>query len=136
MPMATVGLFAIAIGVIALVLLVLNFTGGDDDDDLSPADEVATNDAQTEEAGGGDETPEETVDASPTTGGEETAAPTATPPPGGGSEHVVVAGDTCGAIAEANGITLDELLAANNMTEEDCNNLQVGDVLTIPPAGG
>ena len=43
----------------------------------------------------------------------------------------MASGDTCGAIAAANNITLQQLLTANNKTEQDCNNLQLGEVLKL-----
>lgn len=50
---------------------------------------------------------------------------------GGEGNYTVVSGDTCGGIAEANGITTDALIAANDGL--DCAALQVGQPLTIPP---
>lgn len=47
--------------------------------------------------------------------------------------YTVVAGDTLFVIAESFGITLDELVAYNGIT--DPNVLEVGQVLLIPPAG-
>jgi len=44
--------------------------------------------------------------------------------------YVVQAGDTLSAIAERFGVTVDELVAANNLT--DPNVLQVGQTLVIP----
>ncbi len=41
-------------------------------------------------------------------------------------------GDTCGGIASNHGITVDALLAANARINDDCTNLHVDEVLTIP----
>lgn len=60
------------------------------------------------------------------------AEPTATTASGGGNVHLVVSGDTCGAIAGANGVTLQAFLDANNMTEDDCLSIQPGQELIIP----
>jgi LysM repeat protein len=49
---------------------------------------------------------------------------------GGEGNYTIVAGDTCGGIAESNGITVDELIAANSGL--DCGALQVGQQLVIP----
>ncbi|GAB4326461.1 MAG: hypothetical protein Kow0010_09540 [Dehalococcoidia bacterium] len=58
----------------------------------------------------------------------------ATPEPGGGGgkTYVIESGDNCGSIAAAHGVTLEEFLVINELTEEDCTNLQVGDVVRIP----
>jgi LysM repeat protein len=58
--------------------------------------------------------------------------PTTGTPAGGGDRYTVQAGDFCGTIAADHDITLQELLDANDMTEADCNNLQIGEVLIIP----
>ena len=62
------------------------------------------------------------------------SSPDATPTGGGGdgTTHIVEAGQLCGTIAELNGITLDQLLAVNGMTEDDCTRLQIGQVLQLP----
>lgn len=60
-----------------------------------------------------------------------------TTPAGGGGTYVVVSGDTCGAIAAAKGITVDQLIAANRAKiNADCTNLHTGDELKIPGAAG
>ncbi|HEX5938839.1 MAG TPA: LysM domain-containing protein [Dehalococcoidia bacterium] len=51
---------------------------------------------------------------------------------GGEGNYTVVAGDTCGGIAEAHGITTDALVAANSGL--DCGALQVGQSLVVPAA--
>ena len=56
--------------------------------------------------------------------GTQTASPAKT--------YVVKAGDTCGAIASANGVTLDELKKANRTIDDGCTNIHAGDTLKIP----
>lgn len=79
--------------------------------------------------GGSIETP--TVTPSPTAQGGETSDPTPTPTVSAVEVlYVVQGGDTLAGIAEQFGVTVDELLQANDIADPD--NLQVGDVLTIP----
>ena len=68
--------------------------------------------------------------------------PTATPTPEATSEsgssaatYTVTDGDTATGIAEAFGVTLQALADANELTIEELNNLQIGQVLNIPAAG-
>jgi len=76
----------------------------------------------------------------PATGAEGEATPEAadtpipTPTPGAEGEQtfVVQDGDIAAVIAEQNGITIEELAAANNATVDDLRELTVGDVLVIP----
>lgn len=142
MPVATIGLFALALVVIGLAFAIQQIVGDGGNDQLSPGDQLATRDAQqrtlTAQAGGGNggtetQTPGTGETQTPGTGETPTDA-TATPTTGsgGGSTYTVEAGDFCGSIAEANGITLQQLLDANDMTEDDCLNLQPGQVLVIP----
>lgn len=49
-----------------------------------------------------------------------------------GKTYTVAAGDNCSAIADANGVSLDALLAANPAINSDCTNIDIGDVLKIP----
>ncbi|GAB4332118.1 MAG: hypothetical protein Kow0010_17810 [Dehalococcoidia bacterium] len=140
MPVATIGLFALAI-VIVVIAFFINQALGNDDEPLSPADEFATNQALTQQAGGGGQTqtpaPRETATpedgatptASPTENGGE---PTPTQPSGNGQVHVVESGDTCSGIANQYGVTLQELLTANGMTEDDCLGIQPGQEIIIP----
>ena len=147
MPVATIGLFALAIVVVGLAFLIQNLVGGGDDDETSPADTVATaaalNKTRTAQAGGGDQTqpPNQTTTQTAgsrtpgTPGGTTTGtrpAGTQTPRPGGGETYTVQAGDFCGSIADEFDVTLQELLDENDMTEADCANLQVGQELKIP----
>lgn len=55
--------------------------------------------------------------------------------------YVVKSGDTCGAIASQNGVTLDDLKKANRTIDAGCTNIHAGDTLKIPatvatPASG
>ncbi len=50
----------------------------------------------------------------------------------GGLTYVVVAGDTCAAIANDHAIPLQTLLVANGLDEEACQALQIGQELVIP----
>ena len=46
--------------------------------------------------------------------------------------YTIQSGDTPGEIANAYGVSVADLLAANNLTAEDARNLRVGQVLVIP----
>jgi len=46
--------------------------------------------------------------------------------------HVVQAGNTCAGIARTYQVTLNTLLAKNDLTEKDCEKLQIGTSLAIP----
>lgn len=83
---------------------------------------------------------EHTAPATPTPSATPTPPP-ATPQPEpepapSGTVHVVAPGDTCYDIANTYGVTVDALLAANGLTEEDCSFIQEGDELVIPEGGG
>ena len=142
MPVATVGLFVLAIVVIALAFAVNQLVGGDGGTKVSPADTVGTQTAQKKIAagGGGQQTPpagqttpaaSQTPGTGLTPGGSTT--PAASPTTGTGAKtYTVVSGDTCGAIAIEKGITLQQLLDANKITEADCSKLAVGQVLKLP----
>lgn len=151
MPVATIGLFALAIVVVALAFAIQQLVSDGGGDGITPADSVATtaalNRTRTAQAGGGQETqPPSTPQTqqpagSQTPGGNQTPNGTRTPgtrtpgtgtPTTGGRTYTVEAGDFCGTIAQEFDITLAELLAANNMTEPDCNTLAIGQVLKIP----
>ena len=143
MPVATIGLFALALIVIALAFAIQRIVDDDDGGGISPADVVATtaalNKTQTATAGGGNPTqPAATTPAGQTPGQTPNATTTRTPgagtpttAAGGAATYTVKSGDTCGGIAADNGITLAALLAANNMTEQDCSSLDVGQVLKL-----
>ena len=148
MPVATIGLFALAVIVIGLAFAINNLVGGGSDDPkISSADVVATRASekatQTAKAGGGVPTQVPQTQP-PTTPGAATAtlapgqtrtttAVAGSATPGGTAKtYTVKSGDTCGAIATANNITLQQLLTANSKSEDDCTKLQVGDVLKLP----
>lgn len=148
MPVATIGLFALAVVVIALAFAINSIVGGGDDSNkLSPSDvtgtQVALKATQTARAGGAP-TQAATTQAATTqtpgagqtpgqtrTPGTGTPASGTTTPGAGGATYTVKAGDLCGTIASNNGITLQQLLTANQMTEDDCTRLQVGQVLKL-----
>ena len=148
MPVATIGLFALAIVIVALAFAIQRIVGNGDDSTVSPADSVATRDAlnktRTAQAGGGNQTQQppttqtqqpagsQTPGASQTGTASRTTTATASGTASGSKTYTVKSGDTCGAIAEANGVTLAALLAANNLTEAACTTLAVGQQLKIP----
>ncbi len=145
MPAATIGLFTMAIVVVAIAYLVSQMVGGGDENGLSPADTVATQaalrtqtpqTAQTPVGGGAGETPRTGQTTTPAATAATTptaAAATATPTTASGQRtHTVEAGEYCGTIAEQYDITVDELLEANDMTIDDCTSLQIGQELIIP----
>jgi LysM repeat protein len=61
-----------------------------------------------------------------------TAVPAPTTPP---RTYTVQAGDTPIAIANRLGVTVDALLAANNLTLDDARRLRTGQVLVVPGSG-
>ena len=65
-----------------------------------------------------------------------TPTPEATSTGGSAATYTVTDGDTATGIAEAFGVTLQALADANELTIEELNNLQIGQVLNIPAAGG
>jgi len=71
--------------------------------------------------------------APPSSGGDTTTAPTATPTPASGV-YVVEAGDTALGIALRFGTTLEELAAANGMTEDEISHLRIGQEIQLPAA--
>ncbi|HET7738509.1 MAG TPA: LysM domain-containing protein [Tepidiformaceae bacterium] len=141
MPVATIALFGLAVLVIALAVIVTQLADGGDGNDLTQAEIFQTTQAQRTQAPAGTTTATGSTTpgtraptqagASPTRG-TPAAATATTRPNGGGRTYVVESGDLCITIAEENDITLEELLEANDMTEDDCSSLQVGDELVIP----
>jgi len=132
MPAATIGLFALAIAIVALAFLIQRTLSDGDDGGTDQAGINQTQVAiwtQTAAAGGGSgltpqptsQTPGtgETPDGSATPGADETPTPgdDATPGGGGGTTYTVQAGDFCGTIAEQFGITVEALIAANDLDE-------------------
>ena len=137
MRAATVSLFLLAAVVVVIAFLVNSQIG--DDGDVAPVAPVATETPQPTETPATPErtperTPEPTPEPTPTATPEPTPVttePPATQAPSNGI-YVVVAGDTCSAIAVAQAVTLQALLDANGMTEEECLTLGIGRELTIP----
>jgi hypothetical protein len=79
---------------------------------------------------GGDDTPTPSPSASRPVA---TATPEPTPVPAPTPQtYVIQEGDTLSGIARDNGLTLDELLAANTETIEDPDQIAVGDQIVIP----
>jgi len=145
MPVATIGLFALALVVVGLAFGIQSLVGDGGDNGVSPADAVATRDAlnktKTAQATGGTQTqaPGQTQtqqpgqSVTPGTGTPTNRTPSASGTPGTGAKtYTVKSGDTCGSIAQNNGVTLAALLQANNLTEDDCRRLAVDQILKIP----
>lgn len=148
MPVATIGLFALAVVVIVLAFAIQQLVGDSGGGDQSPADAVATKNALNQTATaqaagtGTGQTPTTRTPGTGTPGTPGTAATgtrpatTGTPSPGATNgavkRYTVKDGDSCFAIAIANGVTLQELLQANKLTEDDCTRLKVGQELIIP----
>lgn len=61
--------------------------------------------------------------------------PSPTPQDDGCVQHVIASGDTIIAIAQQYGVFPGDILIVNDMTEQDANRLQIGDVLIIPVEG-
>lgn len=74
---------------------------------------------------------EEQVSAPEPTSVSVTAVPA---PVGGGEQYTIQPGDTLFRIAQRYGITVQAIVDANDLSNP--NNLQVGQVITIPPSGG
>lgn len=108
---------------VAVLLLSSACFGGDDDD----GDAVPTNtpDAPLN-------TPTDQVAGEETPGGEATEEP-ASPTPSGPRTHTVQAGEFLSTIAEQYGVTVDEIMAANEIA--DANLIFPGQELTIPAPG-
>ena len=145
MPVATIGLFALAIVVVALAFAIQQLVGGDGDDETTPGGPLETaaalNRTSTAQAGGQQTQPPNQTQTTQQPTGTRTPGATTTPgtrtattgtPGAGGNRYTVKAGDFCGTIAADHDITLQELLTANNMSESDCNTLQIGQQLIIP----
>jgi len=120
MPVATVGLFALALGLVVLAVIIQRALGGGGDE-LTAAERFQTQQAlagatptapaQTPAPG----TATATAAATGTPAG--TPAATPSPTPGGRRTYIVKAGDTCYGIAQEFGITVEQLRAANNLDE-------------------
>jgi LysM repeat protein len=141
MPVAIIGLFAMAVVVILIAILIHQAVGGGggSNNKISEADVVATNAALN---GQSTQPPSQLTPAatgSPDVGTPNpsqtpgTGTPSATATPGtSGKTYTVKAGDNCDAIASASNITLQQLLDANKMAVADCYSLQIGQVLKLP----
>lgn len=145
MPVATIGLFVMAVVVIGIALLISQAVGDDDGGQgaydpgvlattaaqkTAQAAKTTTGSSPTQATGSRTPTAPQTPGTPGTPG---TATTTRTGTPGaGGKTYKVVAGDTCGGIATAHDITLEQLLKANGMTEDDCATLQIGQELKLP----
>jgi LysM repeat protein len=106
----TCGSIASQSGISSAELLAANPSINEGCTNLQPGQVLAIPGA----AGGGD------------TGGGTTATPTTS---AGGQTYTIVSGDTCFDIAASYGISVDALVAANNI---DCDALQPGTVVQIP----
>lgn len=147
MPAATIGLFVMAVVVIAIAFLIQRAVNDDGGGKLSVSEQFQTAQALKTSApgtpGGQQTLPPATQTALATqspqgqTPGPGTATTTRTGTPGtttpgaGTKTYTVQAGDTCGKIASDNNITLQQLMTANNITNPDCP-INVGDVLKLP----
>jgi LysM repeat protein len=137
MPVATIGLFALALVVVALAFAVSKLVDDGGSAALSPQDVLGTQTAQkTQSAGGSSTQPAgQTAGAGSTTtatANKTPGTPAASPTTGAtAGTYTVEAGDFCSTIAEDHGITLQQLLTANKMTEADCNTLKIGQVLKL-----
>ncbi|MFN0095093.1 MAG: LysM peptidoglycan-binding domain-containing protein [Dehalococcoidia bacterium] len=146
MPVATIGLFALAVVVILLAFWISSIVGGDDDDGISPADAQRTSLAARTPTPGASTpttrpgTPSATPNAATRTAqGTGTAAATGTvtgtpatgTPGANGNTYTVVAGDICGTIADKNNITVEQLRSLNPSIDAECTNLQLGQQLRV-----
>ncbi len=116
------GALAVVLLVVGLFLVIIWFTG-----DNPPALPAFLSPAS--------ETPEPTNTLPPPTDTPEptqTPLPSDTPTPEGPLTYVVEEGDSLASIAEQFEITIDQLIAANNLV--DPNNIGVGSQLIIPSA--
>lgn len=71
-------------------------------------------------------------DAVSTSGGPIGTVTSGTQTPSPSKKYTVKSGDTCDAIARANGVRIEDLLRVNRTIDSGCSNLHEGDVLTIP----
>jgi LysM repeat protein len=144
MPVATVGLFVLAIVVIVLAFAIQHFAGGDGGSSLTAAERFATTQAvngtanagkQTQPAGTATVAANQTAGAGTATGNKTPTAggSTTTAAAGGGAKtYTVKSGDICSTIASDNGITLQQLEDVNGLTDDSCRELKIGQVLKLP----
>lgn len=125
MPWGVIGVVAVITGLLAGAMLLLR--SGGLPTAISPTIQVIVNTPDAAQAGTIAEAPTvlptgTLVPATPT------PVPTATPIPP--QEYTIVAGDTCGGIAQKFGVGLNELLAFNGI-DENCL-IRAGDTIKIP----
>jgi LysM repeat protein len=143
MPVATVGLFVLAIVVIVLAFAIQHFAGGDGGSSLTAAERFATTQAvngtanagkQTQPAGTTTAAANQTAGAGTATNKTPAAGGSTTTAVAGGSAktYTVKSGDICSTIASDNGITLQQLEDANGLTDDSCRELNIGQVLKLP----
>ena len=103
-------------------------------DIITPEPSIDTNTETTEPDNNPEEQPIETIEQTPDPS-EQPADPTATPELIRTDDvvHVVQAGDTVFSIAIIYGVTIDDIVAANSLT--NANDLSVGQSLIIPAPG-
>jgi LysM repeat protein len=146
LPVATIGLFSLAIVVVALAFAINKLSGGSSGSDIP---QVAKNQTATAAAAGAGTSKTQTVvvgtrpagSTTPgagqtTTGGQtpgagQTPGGSQTPGAGAAGTYTVKSGDTCSGIAAANNIDLQTLLDLNKMTVDQCSSLAVGQVLKL-----
>ncbi|MFQ5944051.1 MAG: LysM peptidoglycan-binding domain-containing protein [Anaerolineales bacterium] len=114
------GALAVVLLVVGLFLVVLWFTG--DSPPALPA--FLRSDTDTPEPSSTPQPPTATVEPSLT------PEPSETPTPTGPITYVVEEGDSLASISDQFGVTIDQLIAANNLV--DPNNIGVGSQLIIP----
>lgn len=136
MRAATASLFVLAAVVVAIAFIVNRQLGDDDTSPILPDATETPTEAPATAAPATPEpaTPEATPTPAPTPPPTPVATeppPTPTPPPAAAT-YEIQPGDTCSGIAVAHDVTLQELLDANGLTEEDCLTIQPGQELTIP----
>jgi len=114
------GALAVVLLVVGLFLVVIWFTG--DSPPALPA--FLRSDTETPEPTDTPQPPTATLEPSPT------PEPSQTPTPSGPITYVVEEGDSLASIADQFEVSIDQLIAANNLV--DPNNIGVGSQLIIP----
>lgn len=137
MPVATIGLFALALVVVGLAFWIDNTVGSGKGSDPPQVAQFATqtalaNAARTQQPGQTQQPANSATANAQATSQAKTPTGSATAPANGAKSHTVKAGEYCITIAEANNVSLEALLQANNMSETDCNELKIGQVLKLP----
>jgi LysM repeat protein len=114
------GALAVVLLVVGLFLVIIWFTG--DSPPALPA--FLRSDTETPEPTSTPQSPTATLEPSLT------PEPSETPTPEGPITYVVEEGDSLASIADQFGVTIDQLIAANNLV--DPNNIGVGSQLIVP----